>query len=128
MGSLIYEDLNYKIRGTLFEVYNTLGFGHRELVYQKSLAQEFSLRKIPFKREVHLDVIYKGVKTGLYIPDFVIDDKAILEIKSLEFVPEKLNSQLINYLKGTNFHLGFLVNFGSNKLQITRKVWGTVSV
>lgn len=64
MGSLVYEDLSYKIRGALFEVYNTLGFGHKEIVYQKALAEEFLLRKIPFKREVH-------------IPDFIIDDKVI---------------------------------------------------
>ncbi len=94
----------------IYEVYNTLGFGHRETVYQKALAEEFNRRKIPFEREKKLNVLYKGKGVGLYIPDFVVDGKVILEIKA------------------TGFRLGLLANFGTNKLQIIRKVWGNVSV
>jgi len=122
--SLIYEELSYKIRGVFFEVYNNLGYGHRETVYQKALAAELALQKICFKRELRLNVSYKGKSVGVYIPDFVVEDKIIIEVKSLEFLPPKLSSQLINYLKGTNFRLGFIVNFGSPKLEIVRRVWG----
>lgn len=103
MAEIIYKDLSYKI--------NTLGYGHREIVYQKSLSQEFQT---------------KGSKVGLYIPDFVIDNKIIIEVKSLDYMPPKLVNQLTNYLKGTNYHLGILANFGSNKLEIIRRVWGQI--
>ncbi len=126
MAELIYKDLGYKIYGALYEVYNNLGYGHRESVYQKALADELYNRLIPFARELRLSVFYKGQKVGEYIPDFVVDGKVILELKALEYLPPLLSTQLVNYLKGTNFRLGLLVNFGAPKLQIIRKVWGTI--
>lgn len=127
MAELIYKDLCYKINGAIYEVYNTLGYGHREAVYQKALAEEFSERSIFFKREAALDVFYKDKVVGKYIPDFVVDNKVIIELKSLEFLPPRLATQLINYLKGTNFKLGLLVNFGNTKLEIVRRIWGVIS-
>lgn len=124
VNDLLYEDLTYKLRGVFFKVYNTLGFGHRESVYQNALVAEFNKQKIPFKEESRLGVIYDGAKVGTYTPDFLIDDKIILEIKSVEFLSKDAEKQLIYYLKGTNYKLGFLVNFGSSRLEIKRKIWG----
>jgi len=124
VDSLLYEDLTYKIRGTIFKVYNTLGFGHRESVYQRALITEFAKQEIPFKEQPRLDIVYNGVKVGTYTPDFTIDDKIIVEIKSAEFLPKQAEKQLIYYLKGTDYKLGLLVNFGASKLEIKRKIWG----
>lgn len=120
---LLYKSLTYKIRGCIFNVYNTLGFGHKEKVYGNALAIELDKNGIPFTRETPLDVTYDGQKVGSYRPDFVIDGKILLELKSSPFLANASAVQLIYYLKGTNFKLGLLVNFGASKLEIKRKIW-----
>lgn len=122
-GSLLYPDLSYKLQGCFFKVYNTLGFGHKEVVYQRALEQELTTQRISFEKEKHLAIKYDGEKIAEYVPDIVIDNKIIIEIKALEFLPNKIITQLIYYLKGTNYSLGYLVNFGSSKLQIIRRIW-----
>lgn len=120
--TLLYADLTYEIRGAIFEVYNQLGYGHKEQFYQKALLKEFEERNIPFKREVPLKVTYKGEKVGNYRPDFVIDGKIIVELKAVSLMPNASETQLIQYLKATGFELGILVNFGTPKLYIKRFV------
>jgi GxxExxY protein len=120
---LLYSDLTYKVRGAIFTVYNELGFGHKEQVYQRALEREFGELKIPYKKEVSLKVSYKGEAVGNYRPDFVIEDKIVIEIKALEFMPKTFEAQLIHYLKTTGFSLGLLINFGSERLFIKRLIW-----
>jgi len=120
---LIFADLTYNVRGAIFEVYNTLGSGHKEQVYQKALARELEERKISYKKEESLDVKYKGEKVGNYRPDFVIENKIIIEIKAVEFMPKSYEDQLIHYLKTTGYKVGLLVNFGQPKLFIKRLIW-----
>lgn len=120
---LMYADLTYKIRGAVFNVYNELGFGHKEQVYQNALEKEFIEMKIPYKKEKDLNVKYKDEIVGNYRPDFVIDEKIILEIKAVEFMPKTFEQQLIHYLKTTEYRLGLLVNFGQPKLYIKRLIW-----
>lgn len=122
-SKLIYADLTYKVRGALFNVYNELGHGHKEQVYQKALEKELKLQNIPYMREFNLKVKYKGESVGNYRPDFIIDNKVILEMKAVEFLPKFYHQQLIHYLKSTEFKLGLLVNFGASRLQIVRLVW-----
>lgn len=121
-SKLIFADLTYKVRGAIFEVYNTLGYGHKEEVYQKSLAKEFERRQIPFKKETNLQVKYKNEKVGNYRPDFVIDNKMIIELKAVEFMPKSYEEQLIHYLKTTNYKVGLLINFGQPRLVIRRLI------
>lgn len=120
---LLYADLTYQIRGAIFTVYNQLGYGHKEEVYQKALAKELEIIEIPYQREKSLNVEYKGEKVGNYRPDFVVDDKILLELKAVEFMPKSYETQLLHYLKSTGFQLGLLVNFGAPKLTIKRLVW-----
>lgn len=120
---LLYGDITYKIRGAIFSVYNELGYGHKEQVYQKALEKELKERNIPFEKEANLNVKYKNEKVGNYRPDFVIEEKVILELKAVELLPKTFETQLLHYLKTTNFNLGLLVNFGSPKLQIKRIIW-----
>ncbi len=122
-ANIIYSDLSYNIQGCFFNIYNNLGFGHKEIIYQRALEKELKLKNISFKKEPRLFVTYLGEKMGIYVPDFVIDDKIIIEIKAVEFLPSQFIQQLIYYLKGTGFSLGYLVNFGSPKLQIIRRIW-----
>lgn len=123
MGNLLYEQLTYKIRGALFEVYNRLGFGHKEGVYQKALAIEFEKQGIQFVEQKSVPVTYLEQKVGIYRPDFVVEDKVIIELKSLSYMGKEAESQIVYYLKGSGYELGLLVNFGASRLEIIRKIW-----
>lgn len=120
---LIFADLTYKVRGAVFNVYNELGYGHKEQVYQKALAEEFMALGIAYKKEVGLNVKYRGKVVGSYRPDFVVEEKVIIELKAVEFMPKFYQDQLLHYLKTTGFQLGLLVNFGSSRLLIKRLIW-----
>lgn len=120
---ILYSDLTYKIRGAIFSVYNELGFGHKEQVYQKALSKELDNKDIQYKQELGLNVKYKGEVVGKYRPDFVVENKVILELKSVEIFPKSYVTQLLHYLKTTGFKLGFLVNFGKPRLYIKRVIW-----
>ena len=121
--SLLYEDLTYGVRAAIFNVYNALGFGHKELVYNKALAIELKNLGIEFKNEWPIDVLYNGQKVGIYRPDFVIDNKILIEIKAIPFMGKNAETQMVYYLKGIGYQVGLLVNFGTTKLDIRRKIW-----
>jgi len=105
-------------------VYNLLGNGFLEAVYQEALEIELDRRHIPYEREQELEIYYDGIKLGKkYVADFVCYDKIILELKAVKELDDSHRSQLYNYLKATGFKLGFLINFGkSDELQIERRV------
>lgn len=123
MTELLYKDLAYKVVGAFYEVYNTLGPGFKEVVYHKALSIEFTLRKIPFTEKERLPIKYKGEATGVYEPDFIVDDKILVEIKAVPVMPKVFESQLYYYLKGTKYKLGYLVNFGANRIDIRRRIY-----
>ena len=106
------------------KVYNTLGCGFLEAVYQEALEIELDKRHIPYEREKELEICYDGIKLGKrYVADFVCYDKIILELKAVKELDDSHRSQLYNYLKATGFKLGFLINFGKyDELQIERRV------
>jgi len=124
-NKLLYPKLSYQVRGAVFTVYKALGPYHKENIYQNALATELTKRKIPFEKEVIIDVVYEGKKAGVYRPDFVVDNKIILELKATEFLPKNDERQLSYYLAGTSYRLGFSVNFGSrNGVDIQRRIVG----
>jgi len=125
---MLYEELSYKIRGAFYEVYNTLGPGFKEEIYHKALAKEFKLRMIPFVEKKRLIITYKNENVGIYEPDFIVDNKVLIEIKSLLTMPKVFETQLYYYLRGTDYTLGFLVNFGAEKLDIRRRVYETARI
>ena len=121
MANYIYQQETYSIRGCLNAVYQELGCGFLEKVYQEALEIEFMDRGIPFKREVKLDISYKGrVLKQEYIADFVCFDKIIVELKAVSNLDEVHDAQVFNYLKATGYDLALLVNFGEKPLRIKR--------
>ena len=70
-----------------------------------------------------MPVVYNGKKIGVYKPDFIVGNKIIIGIKAVPFMPKDYETQLTYYLKGTNYKLGFLINFGNRKLDIRRRIW-----
>ena len=116
MAELILKQEVYSIIGAAFEVYNVLGVGFLEAVYQAALEEELNLRKIPHIPQQEILVKYKGKPLRKsYIADIVAYGKVIVEIKAIDHITSRDYSQVLNYLKATGFPLGLLINFGSEK-------------
>ena len=112
MENLLYKEEAYQIVGACFEVYKEKGFGFLENVYQEALEMELKLQSIPFSAQEGIDLYYKNQKMKQkYIPDFLVYDKIIVEIKALEKLTDKHRAQMINYLHATGLELGLLINF-----------------
>jgi GxxExxY protein len=121
MERFLYEKESYAIRGCLMSVFNELGSGFLEKVYQEALEREFIEKKIPYKREAPLTIMYKGVPLKQeYYADFICYDKIIVELKAVERLNEVHLAQVFNYLKATGFDLAILANFGEKKLKMER--------
>ncbi len=119
----IYKDLTYKIIGTVYDVHKELGSVHKEIIYHKAVAIELSEREILFVEEKPIDIKYKGKKIGIYKPDFIINDKVILEIKVAPAITKAMKEQVYFYVKGTKHKLVLLVNFGTRKVGIKRLIY-----
>lgn len=120
MSNLIYPKLSYRIVGSIFETYNHLGYGHRERVYQKALAEELKNNSISFKREIYFPIYYKDKLVSKYFFDFLVEEKIILELKvSKDFYQNDIN-QVLAYLKTENYRLGILGIFTFNGVKIRR--------
>ena len=83
---------------------------------------EFTLKDLPFKEKERIKIIYKDHNVGVYEPDFIVNDKILIEIKSVPQMPNVFEKQLKYYLKGTKYGLGYLVNFGSEEIDIRRRI------
>ena len=118
--NLLYEDLTYKIRGAIFTVHKTLGSGHKETIYHKALAVEFKKQDLKFIEEKPIPIKYEKIKVGVYRPDFIVEDKIIIEIKAVPFMAKNHLEQMKHYLMATDYKLGLLVNFGARKAEIKR--------
>ena len=128
MGSQLKKDLVfaeecYQLIGAAMEVHNELGPGFLEPVYQESLALEFRLREIQFRKEEPLNIKYKEFELSKrYIADFVCFDCIIVELKAHSELLSVHSAQTLNYLKATGFKVALLINFGTSKLQYKRLI------
>ena len=112
---IIYKEESYKIVGAAFKVYNGLGPGFLEAVYQEALEIELQKQGIPFEREKELKIQYDGVELKqTYKADFVCFGKIIVELKAVSSLEDAHRSQVYNYLRATGYKLGLLLNFGSS--------------
>ena len=119
------NEISYKIRGAIFKVYNALGPGLLESAYEAVLAYELNKQGLEVKTQVPLPLIYEEVKLDVgYRIDILVENKVIIEIKSVEAISEVHHKQVITYLKLSGLKLGLLVNFNCEDIQksIYRKV------
>ena len=124
MGTdFLYKDLTYEIIGALFEVHKNLGPVHKENIYHEAIKIEFTLRKIPFEEEKTLEVFYKDQKIGTYRPDFIIDDKVILEVKAVPRLAKAMVDQMYYYVRGSRYKIALLANFGEGRLVVKRRIY-----
>ncbi|MBN2543027.1 GxxExxY protein [bacterium] len=118
------DPLTEKIIGCCFKAHTDLGPGFREKIYHNALKLLLEKEGFEYQSERKFEVFYLDKQIGLFRVDFMVEEKVIVEIKSVKgFMPKLFESQLISYLKASNTHVGLLVNFGSTKCQVKRFVF-----
>lgn len=123
-NKLLYSELTYKIRRIAFDIRNTYGPGHKEVIYQRLLRDYLERAGICFESEKKLKFYSKqGKLIGIYQPDFVIEDKVIVEIKATRFPSRIDEEQLYYYLRNSKYELGLLINFSTPKIYIKRIIY-----
>ena len=123
MSDIVYKEESYAIIGAAMEVHKHLGSGFLEKVYQDALEIEFRLRNIPYCREKHLPVMYKGQQIKHdYFVDFICFDKIVIECKAVAEILDIHKSQTLNYMKINNFKLGIIINFSQINVENKRIV------
>jgi GxxExxY protein len=114
---MIENEITFQIRGCIFEVYNTLGPGLLESVYEAALIYELKKRALKVESQVSLPVFYNEVKLDIgFRIDILVEDKVIIEVKSVEDLAKVHYKQLLTYLKLSKKRIGILVNFNSEKI------------
>jgi len=116
------NDITYAINGAVFEVNRILGSGFLEKVYENALLVELKRRGLKAESQVPIRVLYKKSVVGEYIADILVEDKVIVELKTVETLEKIHEAQLLNYLKATGIRVGILVNFKHPKAEIRRMV------
>lgn len=119
---LIESALTERIIGAFYQVYNTLGYGHLESVYNRALAVEVMKRGMHAAVQVPTTVFYAGEIVGEFRADLVVENRIIVELKAGKLLPPDAELQLINYLKCTDLEVGLLFHFGP-KPKFKRLVW-----
>ena len=122
MSIMKHEEVTEGVIGAYYHVYNTLGYGFLEKVYENALTHELRARGFVVGTQQPITVWYKGVPVGEYFADLVVNECVIVELKSAVTLTDAHEAQLINYLKATGIEVGLLLNFGP-KAQVKRKVY-----
>jgi GxxExxY protein len=107
-----YKELTEKIIEIFYRVYNKLGYGFLEKVYENAMMIEFKKENISAVSQSAIKVLYEGEIVGEYFADILITDKIIVEIKATKNIAEEHEAQLLNYLKATDIEVGLLLNYG----------------
>jgi GxxExxY protein len=119
---MIHQETTSKVICCFYKVYNNLGFGFLEKVYENALYLELINHGLNCSKQFPVPVFYEGIEVGLYYADIIVNNEIIIELKAAEALVEEHEFQLINYLKATNIEIGLLLNFGKEP-QIKRKIF-----
>lgn len=117
-----HKELTKGIIGAFYDVYNSLGYGFLEKVYENALTIELRHRGFQVEQQYSIQVLYRGEVVGDYFADLVVNDLVILELKATKDLAARHEAQLLNYLKATRFEVGLLLNFGPTPTH-TRKAY-----
>lgn len=118
----LHQEITEKIISAYYNVYNFLGFGFLEKVYENSLEIELKKFGLEVEKQYPINVYYDNIEVGKYFADLVVEQKVIVELKATEELCREHELQLINYLKATDFEIGLLLNFGK-KTDFKRKIF-----
>jgi len=120
---LLYEKESYIIRGATIKIWQQFGSAFKENIIENALNEELQTQKLNIEKQKRINVYYNNKKIGVYIPDLIINDKILLELKRKPFLTKQDKQQFWYYLKATKYKLGFLINFGDRGLQIKRRIY-----
>jgi GxxExxY protein len=109
---LLHEEITAKIRDAFYHVYNSLGAGFLEKVYENALALTLTKAGLDVKQQCSVKVYFEGEVVGEYYADLIVNDCVIVEIKAVSALAREHEAQLLNYLNATAVEVGILVNFG----------------
>ena len=119
---MLHEEITSQIIAAFFAVYNTLGYGFLEKVYENALVLELQRKGLAAQKQIPIKVKYAGQIIGEYFADLLVEDKVIVELKAADKIIPIHEAQLLNYLKATDMEVGLLLNFGP-KADFKRKVF-----
>jgi len=117
-----YKEITEKIIGCVYIVYNKMGFGFLESVYEKCLLIELRKAGLRAESQQAITVYYENQIVGDFVADIIVEDSIILELKSVRRLVKVHEAQLVNYLVATGKEVGLLLNFGEEKVEVKRKV------
>ena len=119
---LLLKEEVFRIVGCAIEVLNTLGHGLVEKPYENALVVEFGLQSIPFQQQPSFDVLYKGYKVGLFVPDLIAFNAVVVDAKIIDRITDHERGLMLNYLRTTKLRAGVILNFKRAKLEWERIV------
>jgi GxxExxY protein len=119
---LLFKEDVFRIVGCAIEVLNTLGHGLVEKPYENALVVEFGLQGIPFQQQPSFDIIYKGQKVGLFVPDLIAFNAVVVDAKVIDRIADNERGLMLNYLRTTKMRVGVILNFKRSKLEWERIV------
>jgi len=117
-----YSDLTDQVIRAFYDVYNTLGYGFLEKVYENAMVLQLQASGLEVVQQAPIQVFFKGHEVGIYYADLLVENLVLLELKSVKMLAKEHEAQLLNYLKATPYEVGLLLNFGP-KPQVKRKVF-----
>jgi GxxExxY protein len=117
---LLLKNEVFQVVGCAIEVLSTLGHGLVEKPYENALVMEFLLPKIPFKQQPSYDVLYKGHKIGVFVPDLIVFDALVVDTKIIDKITDHERGLMLNYLRFTALRVGVILNFKHRKLEWER--------
>ncbi len=121
----LHQDLTEKIIRAYYNVYNELGYGFLEKVYENAFMIELKSLGLNCEKQKPISVSFKGYKVGEYFADIIVENKVIIELKAAEVLVEEHEAQLLNYLRVTEIEVGLLFNFGK-KPQFKRQIFENI--
>jgi len=120
---LLYEEITYKIRKACFKVWKQFGGAFKEKVVDRALSLAFKNECLKVENQKRINIYYDNVKVGTYIPDKIINESVMIEVKCKPYLTKEDEKQFWLYLKGSKYKLGLLINFGTKRLEIKRRVY-----
>ncbi len=123
MSNIINKELSDKIIGCAITVHKLVGPGFLENVYEQSLCVELKINNISYNRQKVYSVFYKNNPVGVYVADIVVDNKVIIELKSVPFINNNMIAHLINYLRVSKIPVGCIINFRNAVIEFKRFIF-----
>lgn len=122
---ILERELSYRLQGVFISVSRQYGHLYKESIYHKATQEQFDLENFVYISNPKIDIfsLVTGKKLGVYVPDFIIENKIVVELKALPFLSKDAIEQLSQYLKASIYEVGYLVNYGEYRARIIRRIY-----